>query len=79
MQKPASLLVLQTSPPIIISNYKSFSVYQFDDNRHLIADHLGWFQDDKNGPKTVEELVKAKGEKVVRGKLGQDGDIEITE
>ncbi|KAF9160858.1 hypothetical protein BGX21_005446 [Mortierella sp. AD011] len=30
-------------------------------NRHLIADHLGWFRD---GGVTVEDLVKAKGETV---------------
>ncbi|KAG0374414.1 Threonine synthase-like 1 [Mortierella sp. AD032] len=30
-------------------------------NRHLIADHLGWF---KNGGVTVEDLVKEKGEEV---------------
>ncbi|KAG0029970.1 Threonine synthase-like 1 [Podila clonocystis] len=30
-------------------------------NRHLIADHLGWF---KNGGVTVEDLVKEKGETV---------------
>ncbi|KAF9343680.1 Threonine synthase-like 1 [Mortierella sp. AD094] len=30
-------------------------------NRHLIADHLGWFKD---GGVTVEDLVKAKGETV---------------
>ncbi|KAG0093842.1 Threonine synthase-like 1 [Podila epicladia] len=32
-------------------------------NRHLIADHLGWF---KNGGVTVEDLVKEKGETVQR-------------
>ncbi|KAG0275965.1 Threonine synthase-like 1 [Linnemannia exigua] len=30
-------------------------------NRHLIADHLGWF---KNGGVTVEDLVKERGEEV---------------
>ncbi|KAG0225059.1 Threonine synthase-like 1 [Actinomortierella wolfii] len=30
-------------------------------NRHLIADHLGWF---RNGGVTVEDLVKEKGETV---------------
>ncbi|KAI7816279.1 DNL zinc finger-domain-containing protein, partial [Gamsiella multidivaricata] len=30
-------------------------------NRHLIADHLGWF---KNGGVTVEDLVKERGETV---------------
>ncbi|BEJ13069.1 hypothetical protein CspHIS471_0302430 [Cutaneotrichosporon sp. HIS471] len=46
--------------------------------RHLIADHLGWFNevtgDGKH--KTVEDLVKAKGEKVTRGRVNLDGDIE---
>ncbi|KAI0085750.1 DNL zinc finger-domain-containing protein, partial [Irpex rosettiformis] len=38
-------------------------------NRHLIADHLGWFKEGtKEGTlKTVEDLMRAKGEKVRRG------------
>ncbi|KAK7041702.1 hypothetical protein VNI00_008991 [Paramarasmius palmivorus] len=50
-------------------------------NRHLIADHLGWFKESTEEGKlrTVEDLLRAKGEKVRRGKLGADGDIEIVE
>ncbi|KIJ55440.1 hypothetical protein M422DRAFT_57867 [Sphaerobolus stellatus SS14] len=52
-------------------------------NRHLIADHLGWFKDHeatKGGTlKTVEDLMKAKGEKVRRGKTGEGGVIEFVE
>ncbi|EIW67256.1 hypothetical protein TREMEDRAFT_33730 [Tremella mesenterica DSM 1558] len=48
-------------------------------NRHLIADHLGWFKESTEDGKlkTIEDLLKARGEKVVRGRLGPDGDIEI--
>ncbi|KAH8079702.1 DNL zinc finger-domain-containing protein [Filobasidium floriforme] len=48
-------------------------------NRHLIADHLGWFKEvtEEGRHRTIEDLMKAKGEKVTRGKVGQDGDIEI--
>lgn len=47
-------------------------------NRHLIADHLGWFKDSTEDGKlkTVEDLVKAKGEKVRRGRVDGSGDIE---
>jgi len=47
--------------------------------RHLIADHLGWFKEvtAEGQHRTIEDLMKAKGEKVTRGKVGQDGDIEI--
>mmetsp|Transcript_17909 Transcript_17909/g.30100 ORF Transcript_17909/g.30100 Transcript_17909/m.30100 type:complete len:229 (+) Transcript_17909:478-1164(+) len=38
---------------------------------HLIADHLGWFQD---GSFTVETLMAERGEAVVRG---ADGTIEL--
>ncbi|KAK7687775.1 hypothetical protein QCA50_008994 [Cerrena zonata] len=47
-------------------------------NRHLIADHLGWFKDSTEDGrlKTVEDLVKAKGEKVRRGRIDGSGDVE---
>ncbi|EEB97077.1 hypothetical protein MPER_03678, partial [Moniliophthora perniciosa FA553] len=48
---------------------------------HLIADHLGWFKESTEDGKlrTIEDLLRAKGEKVRRGTLGADGDIEIVE
>jgi len=53
-------------------------------NRHLIADHLSWFKDSTDGGRlrTVEDLVKARGEKVRRGELkigGNESVIEFTE
>ncbi|TIA89903.1 hypothetical protein E3P99_01802 [Wallemia hederae] len=51
-------------------------------NRHLIADNLGWFKDDtENGKhRTVEDLMRAKGEKVRRGVLQQGGEtIEFSD
>ncbi|KAL7422767.1 hypothetical protein Q5752_002061 [Cryptotrichosporon argae] len=50
-------------------------------NRHLIADHLGWFKEstEDGSLKTVEDLVRAKGEAVRRGRVGMDGDIEYFE
>ncbi|KAF8649281.1 hypothetical protein AX16_005909 [Volvariella volvacea WC 439] len=50
-------------------------------NRHLIADHLGWFKESTEEGKlrTVEDLVRAKGEKVRRGRVGQGGAIEYFE
>ena len=49
-------------------------------NRHLIADHLGWFKElTKEGKHpTVEELVKAKGE-MIKGKLNLEGNTEYFE
>lgn len=46
-------------------------------SRHLIADHLGWFKEGtKEGTlKTVEDLMRAKGEKVRRGST--DGSLTI--
>ncbi|KAK4683496.1 hypothetical protein P7C73_g6758, partial [Tremellales sp. Uapishka_1] len=47
-------------------------------NRHLIADHLGWFKEstEEGKLKTVEDLLRAKGETVKRGKYNFEGDIE---
>lgn len=46
---------------------------------HLIADHIGWFNEStQNGMfKTVEDLLRVKGELVQRGKIYDDGTIEI--
>ena len=32
-------------------------------NRHLLADHMGWFEDEG---KTIEQILAEKGEKVIR-------------
>ncbi|KAI0698382.1 DNL zinc finger-domain-containing protein [Cytidiella melzeri] len=46
-------------------------------NRHLIADHLSWFKDSTEDGKlrTIEDLMKAKGEKVRRG--ATDGSLTL--
>jgi len=48
-------------------------------NRHLIADHLGWF---KTGGVTVEDLVKERGETVQKltksYQLVKDGEIALS-
>ncbi|KAK1224009.1 hypothetical protein PQX77_013104 [Marasmius sp. AFHP31] len=51
------------------------------ENRHLIADHLGWFKESTEEGKlrTVEGLLRAKGEKIKRGRMGANGDIEYSE
>ncbi|KAL0059051.1 hypothetical protein AAF712_014228 [Marasmius tenuissimus] len=51
------------------------------ENRHLIADHLGWFKESTEEGKlrTVEDLLRAKGEKIRRGRMGANGDIEYSE
>ena len=47
--------------------------------RHLIADHLGWFKEltDNGKNPTLEELMKAKGEKI-RTNLDAGSSISIT-
>jgi protein import protein ZIM17 len=47
-------------------------------DRHLIADHLEWFKESTQDSKlrTIEELLKAKGEKVRMGTLDLDGTVE---
>ncbi|KAF5383826.1 hypothetical protein D9615_003838 [Tricholomella constricta] len=50
-------------------------------NRHLIADHLGWFKDStKEGKlRTVEDILRDRGETVRRGTIDADGVIEYAE
>ncbi|KAI5121862.1 hypothetical protein M0805_001070 [Coniferiporia weirii] len=52
-------------------------------NKHLIADHLDWFNTtDGTGDgqlKTIEDIMRAKGEKVSRGRLDAGGVVEYTE
>ncbi|GLB43267.1 putative DNL zinc finger [Lyophyllum shimeji] len=51
------------------------------ENRHLIADHLGWFKDNTQGGKlpTVEDILRERGEKVRRGSVNADGVVEYSE
>jgi len=49
------------------------SVGLYGSLRHLIADNLGWFTDSKDEPRTVEEIVRAKGGRVQVGTLYADG------
>ena len=64
---------------VTVSQKDSLMVLFYD--RHLIADHLGWFKESTEDGKlrTIEELLKAKGEKVRRGKLDIDGTVEYIE
>ncbi|KAL5531571.1 hypothetical protein ACEPAG_4448 [Sanghuangporus baumii] len=52
-------------------------------NRHLIADHLGWFKTtegtDDGTLKTIEDIMRAKGQTVSRGRIGSDGVVEYVE
>ena len=43
-------------------------------NRHVISDHLRIFGDTAM---TVEDLLRAKGELVKKGTLGEEGDLEF--
>ena len=45
------------------------------DNKHLIADNLGWFSHVEH--RNIEQLLGSKGEKVKRGST-EDGTLELT-
>ncbi|CDR88306.1 related to ZIM17-Zinc finger Motif protein, mitochondrial [Sporisorium scitamineum] len=48
-------------------------------NRHLIADNLSWFIESEGEPRTIEQMIEAKGGTVRRGTVdGETGEtIEI--
>ncbi|KAF8517956.1 zf-DNL-domain-containing protein [Hysterangium stoloniferum] len=50
-------------------------------NRHLIADHLGWFKEATEDGKlrTIEDLMRAKGENIRKGRLDVGGTVEYVE
>lgn len=54
------------------------SPYSPESCRHLIADHLAWFKEsmEEGKLKTVEDLMRSKGEKVRRGVLNAEGVVE---
>ncbi|KAH0583532.1 hypothetical protein J132_09680 [Termitomyces sp. J132] len=50
-------------------------------NRHLIADHLGWFKESTEDGKlrTVEDILRARGETVRRGRIDAGGVVEYAD
>ncbi|CAK7270873.1 hypothetical protein SEPCBS119000_004312 [Sporothrix epigloea] len=53
-------------------------------NRHVISDHLGIFGDLTKGAggskgRTIEDILREKGQLVKKGTLGEEGDIEFWE
>lgn len=50
-------------------------------NRHVISDHLGIFGNvtKEGGGRTIEDILREKGQLVKKGTLGEDGDIEFWE
>ncbi|ERS98970.1 hypothetical protein HMPREF1624_04165 [Sporothrix schenckii ATCC 58251] len=53
-------------------------------NRHIISDHLGIFgnvtkEGGSGGGRTIEDILREKGQLVKKGTLGEDGDVEFWE
>ncbi|KAF6743004.1 DNL zinc finger-domain-containing protein [Ephemerocybe angulata] len=48
-------------------------------NRHLIADHLGWFQNltGDGANVTIEQLAKAHGVPLTKGRVGESEVLEV--
>ena len=51
-------------------------------DRHLIADNLGWFKDERTGQgslRNIEEIMRSKGQQVTKGRLEAGDVVEYTE
>ncbi|EPE06377.1 dnl zinc finger domain-containing protein [Ophiostoma piceae UAMH 11346] len=48
-------------------------------NRHIISDHLGIFGTAPGQARTIEDIMREKGQFVKKGTLGEDGDVEFWE
>ena len=51
-------------------------------SRHLIADNLGWFKDERTGQgsqRNIEEIMRSKGQQVTKGRFDAGGVVEYTE
>ena len=72
---------MQKSVHIRLISLRTAHLVTYTLSRHLIADHLGWFKEGTQGGnlKTIEDILRARGETVRRGTTDGQNVIEYTE
>lgn len=57
--------------PLFVMTEFSIHLFFLGINRHLIADHLGWFKNltEEGTHVTIEQLAKLQGQKISRGRM----------
>jgi hypothetical protein len=70
---PASVLPWASAPAPSVRHLTD----DFSWSSHLVADHLGWFKEitAEGQQRTIEDLMRAKGETVRRGHVDSHGGV----
>ena len=67
---------------VVHSRFPNNNLIHGEWSRHLIADNLGWFKDERTGQgslRNIEEIMRSKGQQVTKGRLDAGGVVEYTE